>query len=112
MSSTIAGQKTTTVEIDRVFDATVERLWHMFTDPAELAIWGCGDWYDHVDMDLDLRVGGILHHRVTTKDDGTPWTFHGAYHEIEGNRRLVYSFDWKTDWREAWSPSIVSLYRR
>ena len=109
MKATTVPVDTKTVRIDRVFDATIERLWELFTDPSEIAVWGCGDWYHHEDIDLDLRVGGVIHHRVTTIDDGTAWTFHGAYHEIDGPRRLVYSFDWKTDWREPFSPSMVSI---
>jgi uncharacterized protein YndB with AHSA1/START domain len=109
MSATTAPPDTVTVEIDRIFDATLERIWHMFTDPDEVSIWGCGDWYNHVDIDLELRVGGVIHHRVTSKGDDEPWTFHGVYQEVEPQQRLVYTFDWKTDWREPPSPSTVAI---
>ena len=104
-----ATTDTVTVEIDRVFDATVERIWQMFTDPEEIRVWGCGDWYDHVEIDFDLRVGGVLHHRVTGKSDGSPWTYHGVYLEIDEDKRLVYTFDWKSDWREPHTPSTVTI---
>jgi uncharacterized protein YndB with AHSA1/START domain len=109
VSPPAAGPDTTTVTIDRSFDTTVPRLWRMFTDPDEVAVWGCGDWYDHIAIDLDLRVGGVLHHRVSGRDDGTPWTFRGVYLEIEPDRRLVYTFDWKTDWRQDPAPSTVTI---
>ena len=54
----------------------------MFTDPDEISQWGTGDWYDHIDLDIDFRVGGVIHHRVTSKSDGAPWTFHGVYEDI------------------------------
>lgn len=109
MTATTTPTDTMMVEVDRIFDATVERLWQLFTDPDEIAVWGCGDWYQHVDIDVDLRVGGVLHHRVTSKDDGSSWTFHGVYHAVDDGTRLEYSFDWKTDWRDPHSPSMVTL---
>jgi len=107
--STVTPTDTVGVEIDRVFDATVERIWQMFTDPDELAVWGAGDWYQHVDIDLDLRPGGVLHHRVIQLSDNSPWTFHGVYQEVEDHVRLSYTFDWKSDWRDAPTPSLVVI---
>ncbi len=54
-------------------------------------------------------MGGVIHHRVINRRDGSPWTFHGVYYEVVEQERLVYSFDWKTDWREEPSPSMVSI---
>lgn len=110
MSSTATSSTdTATVEIDRVFDAAIDRIWQMFTDPEELVRWSGGDWYEQVAIDVDLRVGGVIHHRVTRRDNGDPWTFHGVYHEIVEGERLVYSFDWKADWREDPTPSMVAI---
>lgn len=99
----------TSVDIDRTFAATKDRLWRMFTNPDDIAVWACGDWYDHITIDVDLRVGGVIHHRVTSRSDGSPWTFHGAYHEMIEGERLAYSFDWKTDWRDDFAPSLVAI---
>ena len=109
MSTSAPAVDTVTVEIDRTFDATLDRIWQMFTDQEELAVWGLGEWYGHIAIDIDVRVGGVIHHRVTSKDDGSVWTFHGAYHEVVEKARLVYSFDWKTDWREPFDASMVAI---
>jgi uncharacterized protein YndB with AHSA1/START domain len=109
MTTTTTPTDTIQVDIDRIFDATLERIWHMFTEPDEIAVCGCGDWYDHVHIDLDLRIGGIIHHRVTGKADGSAWTFHGVYHEVDEGNRLAYTFDWKADWREDPTPSMVTI---
>lgn len=108
-STTTSSTDMATVEINRVFDATIDRIWEMFTDPEELVRWSGGDWYDQVAIDVDLRVGGVIHHRVIRRDSGNPWTFHGVYYEIDERKRLVYSFDWKTDWRDAPAPSMVAI---
>lgn len=109
MSTEPATAETVTVAIDRVFDTTIERLWQMFTDPDEIVRWEGADWYDPIAIDVDLRVGGVIHRRVGSREDGTDWTFHGVYYEIEEPTRLVYSFDWKIDWRDPPAPSMVTI---
>ena len=42
------------VRIERVFDATPERLWQAYTDPEQIV-----QWWEHTTIDkLDVRVGG------------------------------------------------------
>jgi uncharacterized protein YndB with AHSA1/START domain len=96
-------------EIRKELPAALETVWHWFTDADRLAVWGCGRRYNHVTIDTDLRPGGVIHHRVTEKGDGTPWVFHGVYHEIDPLDKLSYTFDWKTDWREPPTPSLVEI---
>ena len=107
--TTMTPADTVSVEIDRVFDATVERIWQMFTDPDELAAWGVGDWYEHLALDIDVRPGGVIHHRVRQLKDDSLWTFHGVYQAVEEKERLSYTFDWKTDWRQPHTPSLVDI---
>ena len=109
MNAKHAPGATSSVNIDRTFATSKGRLWQMFTNPEDIAVWACGDWYDHITIDVDLRVGGVIHHRVTSRADGSPWTFHGAYHDVIADERLSYSFDWKTDWRDDFTPSMVTI---
>ncbi|MDX1534496.1 MAG: SRPBCC family protein [Thermoplasmata archaeon] len=98
-----------TTEIRKDLPASVERTWRWFTEGDRVASWGCGHRYTHVAIDLDVREGGVYHHRVKGKEDGTPWTFHGVYQEVTGPHRLVYTFDWKSDWRDPPTPSLVEI---
>ncbi|MFQ5968808.1 MAG: SRPBCC domain-containing protein [Acidimicrobiia bacterium] len=109
MTQTTQTEQLVTAEIRKELPASVETVWHWFTDPDRLATWGVGRRYNHVTIDTDLRPGGVIHHRVTGKDDGTPWVFHGVYHEIDQPNRLSYTFDWKNDWREPPTPSLVDI---
>lgn len=97
------------LEMTRTFDAPVERVYRAFTESDRLAKWGCGTSYDNLAVDLDPRPGGVYHHRVKSKRDGSLWTFFGVFQEVEPNGKLSYSFEWKTDWREPATPSLVEL---
>lgn len=96
-------------EQTRSFNAPVERVYRAFTEAERLVKWGCGTSYDNIILDVDARPGGVMYHRVTSKRDGSQWTFFGVYQQVERNRKLSYSFDWKMDWREPATPSLVEL---
>ena len=96
-------------ETTRSFSAPVGIVYRAFTEAEALSTWGIGKTYDNLALNLDVRPGGVYFHRVRTKDEGVEWTFIGVYEEVVANEKLVYSFDWKTDWRETPSPSLVKL---
>ena len=93
----------------RSFSAPVDVVFRAFTEAEALAKWGIGGTYDNLALDLDVRPGGVYFHRVRTKDTGNEWTFFGVYQEVEQNNKLAYTFDWKMDWREPPTPSLVEL---
>jgi uncharacterized protein YndB with AHSA1/START domain len=97
------------VEIKRIFDAPLKTVYKAFTEVEAVSQWGCGKTYKNISLDMDVRPGGVIHHRVKAKDDGSQWTFFGVYQEVETNKKLVYTFDWKTDWRESPTPSLVDI---
>jgi uncharacterized protein YndB with AHSA1/START domain len=96
-------------ETTRRFSAPVDVVYRAFTEVESLAIWGVGVTYDNLALDLDVRPGGVLYQRVRTKDSGDEWIFFGVYQEVEPDQKLAYTFDWKTDWREPPTPSLVEL---
>ncbi len=100
---------TAVLEMSRTFNAPVERVYRAFTEIDRLAQWGCGTSYENIALDVDPRPGGVYHHRVKSKRDGSDWTFFGVYQEVKPDTKLVYTFDWKTDWREPATPSLVEL---
>jgi uncharacterized protein YndB with AHSA1/START domain len=75
----------------RTFDASPERLFDAWTDPAVVAGWlftTPASEAHHVA--LDLRVGGGW--EIVDRRDGTDYRAIGAYLEIEPPRRLVFTF--------------------
>lgn len=97
------------VEIKRTFKAPLDTVYRAFTEVEAVSQWGCGNRYENINLDMDVRPGGVIHHRVKAKEDGSRWTFFGVYQEVEPNTKLVYTFDWKTDWREDPTPSMVEI---
>jgi uncharacterized protein YndB with AHSA1/START domain len=101
--------KTEVVEMKRTFNAPLETVYRAFTEVEAVSQWGCGHTYVNVNLDMDVRPGGVIHHRVKAKSDGSRWTFFGVYQEVETDKKLAYTFDWKTDWRESPTPSLVEI---
>ena len=96
-------------EATRSFSAPVDVVYRAFTEAEALGKWGVGQTYENLALDLDVRPGGVLYQRVRAKESGSEFTFIGVYEEVESNKKLAYSFDWKTDWREPSTPSFVEL---
>jgi uncharacterized protein YndB with AHSA1/START domain len=107
MSEAISTEEV--VEIKRTFNSPLETIYKAFTEVEAVSKWGCGVTYENINLDMDVRPGGVIHHRVKAKADGSRWTFFGVYQEVETNKKLAYTFDWKTDWRESPTPSLVDI---
>ena len=80
-----------TIHIERVFDASRERVWRAHTDPKLLAQW----WGRGNRMDIEvyeLRKGG--HWRFVEHSDHGDHGFEGRFREITPPERLSMTFEW------------------
>jgi uncharacterized protein YndB with AHSA1/START domain len=81
------------VVIERSFDAPVELIWQMWTDPEHFAAWYGPEGANIPVARMDVRVGGT---RLVCMEMHTPggpmqmW-FTGEYREVVENERLVYT---------------------
>ena len=81
------------VVIERFFDAPVELVWRMWTDPQHFAAWYGPEGASIPVAKMDVRVGGT---RLVCMDVQTPggpmqmW-FTGEYREVVEHSRLVYT---------------------
>jgi uncharacterized protein YndB with AHSA1/START domain len=73
--------------IERVFDATPERLWEHWTDPAKYAKWLNPGKHDLRILEWDLRVGGACRF-VMPLDDGSERTDGGVFFALDKPRRI------------------------
>ena len=84
------------VNITRHYQATPEKVWRAWTDPQALAQWFGPDPAGVVSIaDLDVRVGGRYHIRFGVPG-GEVHDVSGEYQELELNRKLVFSWSWKS----------------
>ena len=81
------------VVIERSFDAPVDLVWQMWTDPVHLAAWYGPDGASVPVAKMDVRAGGtrLVCMEVQTPDGPMQMWFTGEYREVSENRRLVYT---------------------
>jgi uncharacterized protein YndB with AHSA1/START domain len=81
------------VVIERTFDAPVDLIWQMWTEPEHFKAWYGPNGATIPVANMDVRVGGA---RLVCMDVETPggpmqmW-FTGEYREVVKNQRLAYT---------------------
>lgn len=84
------------LRISRRYPAPPEKVWRAWTDPQVLSRWfGPGDTGSVTLADMDVREGGRYHIRFSTPD-GEVHDVSGVYLEVVENRRLSFSWAWKS----------------
>jgi uncharacterized protein YndB with AHSA1/START domain len=99
------------VRIERSFDAPVELIWQMWTDPEQFAAWYGPTGTTIPVAKMDVRVGGT---RLVCMDVQTPngpmqmW-FSGQYREVVENERLVYTESMSDENGKVMAPSDIGM---
>lgn len=81
------------IVIEREVDAPREMVFRAFTEPELYAQWlGPRGFATNIET-LEARNGGSW--RFTQKDsDGNEYSFHGVYHEVLPNERIIGTFEY------------------
>ena len=81
------------VVIERTFDAPVELMWQMWTDPEHFKAWYGPDGATIPVAKMDVRVGGtrLVGMEMRSPDGPLQMWFTGEYREVVENARLVYT---------------------
>ena len=81
------------VQIERIFDAPIDLIWAMWTEPEHFASWYGPMGAKIPRADMDVRVGGRRHIAMEMETPGGPrqMFFVGEYREIVEKTRLVYT---------------------
>ncbi|MFH8973293.1 TIGR03086 family metal-binding protein [Streptomyces sp. NPDC017890] len=91
-----------TILITREFDAPPERVFRAYTDPGLVVQWlGPRRLTMRIDR-YDARSGGSYRY-VHRADDGTEYGYHGVFHEVRRDERIVQTFTYED------TPDSVSL---
>lgn len=84
----------TSLVLKRTFDAPVERVYAAWTDPKSISQWFLGDDCNSCEVfEADARVNG-RYDFMMTHSNGESYRVRGLYHEVEPNRKLVFSWAW------------------
>lgn len=85
------------VVIEREFNAPVELVWMIWTQPEYIKMWFGADPEGTVhSADINLTVGGK--YSIFFEDsDGSQHTAFGEYLEIKECSKLYFTFEWKSE---------------
>ena len=99
------------VVIERTFDAPIELLWQMWTDPAHFAAWYGPVGASIPVANMDVRVGGTRHlcMAMQTPNGEMQMWFVGEYTEVVENRRLVYTDAMSDEDGNVMSPAAMGM---
>ncbi len=83
------------LQIERTFDAPVERVFEAWTSEEVLRRWlhGMPGW-ETPTAEVDLRVGGRIRIVMRDPSDGTEAGATGEYRVVEPPHRLVFTWVW------------------
>jgi len=82
--------------IVRSLKTTPQKVWRALTQPEALKQWMApSDDFRIPLAEADLRVGG-RYHIVMKSPDGEEHDVSGTYREVVPNRKLVYTWAWKS----------------
>ncbi len=93
MTETSTGENAKDVVIERVFDAPVELVWSLWTDPEHFKAWYGPTGAAIPVANMDVTVGGKRHVCMEMETPNGPmqmW-FVGEFKELTVNQRLVYT---------------------
>ena len=99
------------VRIERSFDAPVDLIWQMWTDPEHFAAWYGPDGATIPVARMDVRVGGtrLVCMEMQTPNGPMQMWFTGEYREVVENRRLVYTESMSDENGNVSSPSDMGM---
>jgi len=106
------NNKTTSTDaivIERIFDAPVDLIWQMWTDPEHFKKWYGPRGFTVPVAEMDMRVGGKRLVCMASPDGRMKMWTTGEYTEIVLNERLIYTESPSDKDGNAVSPSAMGM---
>ncbi len=97
------------VIIERIFDAAVDFVWRMWTDPEHFQEWYGPKGFTVPVADMELCVGGKRLICMASPDGSMKMWTTGEYTEIIPNERLVYTESMTDENGNVVSPSVMGM---
>ena len=84
------------VVLERIYDASIEKVWDAWTEPEKLMQWWGPDNVTIPECEVDLRVGGKFNIVMEAGEGmgaykGTKWPMHAEFTIVEPHAHLAYS---------------------
>lgn len=99
------------VVMERSFDAPVDLIWQMWTDPEHFKEWYGPNGATIPVAKMDVRVGGrrLVSMEVQSPGGSMQMWFVGEYREVVENERLVYTESMSDEGGNVVSPSDMGM---
>jgi uncharacterized protein YndB with AHSA1/START domain len=99
------------VVIERSFNAPVDLIWQMWTDPEHFKAWYGPDGSTIPVAKMDVRVGGtrLMCMEMLSPDGPMQIWFAGEYRQVVENKRLVYTESMSDENGNVLSPSDLGM---
>lgn len=107
MSDTAISQDE--IVIERTFDASVEFIWQLWTQPEQFQKWYGPKGFTVPVVEMDLRIGGKRLVCMVSPDGSRKMWTTGEYVDIVPNERLVYTESMADEQGNILSPSAMGM---
>ena len=107
--SNLTFSKEDAVVIERTFEASVDLVWQMWTDPEHFKNWYGPKGFTVPVANMDLRIGGNRLICMASPDGSMKMWTKGEYIEIIPNERLVYTESPADENGKVVSPSAMGM---
>jgi len=97
------------VVIERTFDAPIDLVWQLWTDPDHFKNWYGPQGFSVPVAKMDLRVGGKRLVCMSSPDGSMNMWISGQYKEITPNTRLVYTESPADEYGNVVSPAAMGM---
>ena len=99
------------VVIERTFDAPVDLIWQMWTQPEHFKKWYGPKGVSVPLVEMDVHVGGkrLVCMEMQMPDRSMKMWFTGEYREVAPNKRLVYTESMADENGNVVSPSAMGM---
>jgi uncharacterized protein YndB with AHSA1/START domain len=88
-----AAEKTT-ITIEALVNAPVEKVWKYWTEPKHITQWAfASDEWSAPKATNDVKVGGKFSTTMAAKDGSMSFDFGGVYTAVELNKLIAYNMD-------------------
>ncbi len=97
------------VVIERTFEAPIDLVWQMWTDPEHFKMWYGPKGFSVPVAEMDIRVGGKRLICMSSPDGSMKMWTTGEYMEIVPNERLVYTDSMADEHGNVVPPSAMGM---
>jgi len=97
------------IVIERTFDATIDLIWQMWTDPEHFKNWYGPTGFSVPIAEMDVRLGGKRLICMSSPDGSMKMWTTGEYQEVVQNERLVYTDSPSDENGNQVSPSAMGM---